>query len=296
VPTKCLERREKLSPPLLPRRKDRKIKIGGKTKIKKEAISKMLIKRQKRGFTLIELLVVIAIIAILAAILFPVFSRARENARKTACLSNLRQIGTALMMYCQDWDERFPPAWLCDPHYATGRGSFVAWFPALGPYVKNQQVFECPSTNGDKYSEIFMGYWWIPPDWRGTIRHSYGYNMYTGIDGNCVLVRGGRSLASIPNPADIVAVGECAHTFIHTQWGGGYPVPECGRFQVGYAQTCAAWCWQGGRDERYTRHMGGSVICFADGHAKWVHSDPNRGLPRGVILDPDLEYLERPSP
>ena len=68
----------------------------------------MLMRRQKRGFTLIELLVVIAIIAILAAILFPVFSRARESARKTACLSNMKQIGTALMMYCQDWDEAFP--------------------------------------------------------------------------------------------------------------------------------------------------------------------------------------------
>jgi prepilin-type N-terminal cleavage/methylation domain-containing protein len=68
----------------------------------------MFIKGQKKGFTLIELLVVIAIIAILAAILFPVFSRAREQARKTACLSNLKQIGQALMMYVQDWDEGYP--------------------------------------------------------------------------------------------------------------------------------------------------------------------------------------------
>jgi prepilin-type N-terminal cleavage/methylation domain-containing protein/prepilin-type processing-associated H-X9-DG protein len=257
----------------------------------------MLTKRQERGFTLIELLVVIAIIAILAAILFPVFSRARENARKTACLSNLRQIGTALMMYCQDWDERFPPCALWDPNYAS-TGSFVAWFPALGPYVKNQQVFECPSTNGSKYSETFGTWWWIPPEWRGTIRHSYGMNMYVGSNGPafwCSFSRGGRPLANIPNPAEIVAVGECAHLFIHNYWGC-IPAPECGRFQAGYAQTCSAWCWQGGRDERYTRHMGGTVICFADGHAKWVHSDPNRGLPRGVIIDPDLEYLERPSP
>jgi len=253
--------------------------------------------KEKRGFTLIELLVVIAIIAILAAILFPVFSRARENARKTACLSNLKQVGTALMMYVQDFDERYPPASLYNPNYAS-TGTFVAWLPALYPYVKNQKVFECPSTNGSQYPEVFMGYWWIPPEWRGTIKHSYAMNMYIGADGPafwCSLWRGGRSMAEIKEPANIIAVGECSHIFIHNYWGCT-PVPECGRFQVGYAQTCGAWCNPSLRDERNTRHMGGSVICFADGHAKWVQSDPNRGIPRGVIIDPDLEYLERPSP
>jgi prepilin-type N-terminal cleavage/methylation domain-containing protein len=73
----------------------------------------MLMWSKKRGFTLIELLVVIAIIAILAAILFPVFSRAREQARKTACLSNMKQMATATMMYVQDWDETFPITTVC---------------------------------------------------------------------------------------------------------------------------------------------------------------------------------------
>lgn len=95
----------------------------------------------RKGFTLIELLVVIAIIAILAAIIFPVFSRAKENARKSVCVSNLRQLGMALKMYAQDWDERFP----VDKY--TGNSDERLWrliLPLL-PYVKNRGIFYCPS-------------------------------------------------------------------------------------------------------------------------------------------------------
>jgi prepilin-type N-terminal cleavage/methylation domain-containing protein/prepilin-type processing-associated H-X9-DG protein len=93
----------------------------------------------RRGFTLIELLVVIAIIAILAAILFPVFAQAREKARQTACVSNLRQIGTAAQMYAQDYDERFPGTEL-----GEGDGEYH-WIEMLAPYTKNRDVFTCPS-------------------------------------------------------------------------------------------------------------------------------------------------------
>jgi len=89
-----------------------------------------------RGFTLIELLVVIAIIAILAAILFPVFAKARAKARQTACLSNIKQISLALMMYAQDYDEAYPVV-----NEATG----YDWWPTLQPYVKNAQMFRCPA-------------------------------------------------------------------------------------------------------------------------------------------------------
>ena len=92
----------------------------------------------RRGFTLIELLVVIAIIAILAAMLFPVFSRAREAARKTVCLSNLKQIGLASHMYAQDYDEFLP----CDYHICNPHLRLVT---QLMPYVKNWQIFYCPS-------------------------------------------------------------------------------------------------------------------------------------------------------
>lgn len=95
------------------------------------------------GFTLIELLVVIAIIAILAAILFPVFARAREKARTTACLSNLKQIGMAHLMYCQDYDERLSPQ-----TYGTCQSTTdpaFSWADMLYPYIKNAQAFDCPS-------------------------------------------------------------------------------------------------------------------------------------------------------
>lgn len=92
----------------------------------------------RRGFTLIELLVVIAIIAILAAILFPVFARAREQARKTCCLSNLKQIGLACHMYAQDYDELFPvDNWACNPH--------LRFVGQIMPYMKNHQILYCPS-------------------------------------------------------------------------------------------------------------------------------------------------------
>jgi len=104
----------------------------------------------RRGFTLIELLVVIAIIAILAAILFPVFARAREAARQTSCRSNLKQIGTALMMYRGDYDELMPPLASGDgtgpyqmPDNSTG--TYVLWHHVLNPYIKNFALFNCPS-------------------------------------------------------------------------------------------------------------------------------------------------------
>src|ERR1051326_2753196 len=103
-----------------------------------------------RGFTLIELLVVIAIIAILAAILFPVFAQAREKARQSACLSNCKQIGTAVQMYAQDYDETLPgagPDWPGNnkhPVFKAGYG-WAMWVILLDPYITNRNVWVCPS-------------------------------------------------------------------------------------------------------------------------------------------------------
>ena len=96
----------------------------------------MNLQNRAKGFTLIELLVVIAIIAILAAILFPVFARARENARRSSCQSNLKQIGLALAQYQQDYDERT---------LVVDETTDYGWFAPIQPYIKSTQVFRCPS-------------------------------------------------------------------------------------------------------------------------------------------------------
>ncbi len=106
----------------------------------------------RRGFTLIELLVVIAIIAILAAILFPVFARAREKARQSSCLSNLKQIGLASMMYAQDYDEKLSPY---DPPNGTQYLPYTLWTP----YIKNIQVWQCPSDSGGRLTSYGYNCW-----------------------------------------------------------------------------------------------------------------------------------------
>ena len=113
---------------------------------------------RRKGFTLIELLVVIAIIAILAAILFPVFARAREKARQTSCMSNLKQLGLALLAYTSDYDETF-----VFDEYAWGAGLYptgvmtnpLCWVARTSPYVKNTQIFRCPSGKGS----LPLSYW-----------------------------------------------------------------------------------------------------------------------------------------
>ena len=135
---------------------------------------------RRRGFTLIELLVVIAIIAILAAILFPVFARAREKARQTACLSNVKQIGLALMMYVQDYDETFPGR-AATNHYPPWDHPWSYWYKIIEPYVKNEQLFVCPSMRRDPTS--------------------YGYSLAPSLST-------GSTMAEVEQPATMVWVVE----------------------------------------------------------------------------------------
>jgi prepilin-type N-terminal cleavage/methylation domain-containing protein/prepilin-type processing-associated H-X9-DG protein len=107
-------------------------------------------RRGHKGFTLIELLVVIAIIAILAAILFPVFARARENARRASCQSNLKQIGLGLLQYAQDYDEQFASTYYFTTSSETwysNNTDMYKWMDAIYPYVKSEQIFDCPSAD-----------------------------------------------------------------------------------------------------------------------------------------------------
>ncbi len=135
-------------------------------------------KVRKAGFTLIELLVVIAIIAILAAILFPVFAQAREKARATSCLSNLKQIGLATQMYLQDYDGVYPTNVLPGPGYwldpIDDPTMQPNWWSELQPYVKNQAIFVCPSATVMTYvlpghaNTSYMANWWVIYDGTAT--------------------------------------------------------------------------------------------------------------------------------
>jgi len=158
---------------------------------------------KRKGFTLIELLVVIAIIAILAAILFPVFARAREKARQTSCLSNLKQLGLAAQMYCQDYDETFS---MC--LYLAGNGQAYSMYHVHMPYMKNTQIFQCPSEQNALTATEIAGLG-VPmaPGFTGT---SYNFNYALFEDGpNNVLTQASDAcvcLAQIGKPAETAAM------------------------------------------------------------------------------------------
>ena len=145
---------------------------------------------RRKAFTLIELLVVIAIIAILAAILFPVFARARENARRSSCSSNFKQIGLGLMQYTQDYDERFPLSAISQVRPSVD-GTPIGWADAIQPYVKSTQILQCPSEPN------------APPN--PNVPNVIGYTDYW-LNKNAG--NGDQPLASLLNPTLSILVGE----------------------------------------------------------------------------------------
>ncbi len=211
--------------------------------------------RRRRGFTLIELLVVIAIIAILAAILFPVFARARENARKAACQSNLKQLGAAAMMYFQDYDERLI-SWRVPvrPDYGCSENSFIWFHHAFQPYMKSWDACICPSTR----LVSGAGCTYIPPSVRsyGT---SYGYACEPmGCNEACRL----KTLSEIKQPAALFMIADSGDGACLRPFAGppGIPPAEIGQEGGG----CGTYYFE--------PHSGGVNVAFFDGHVKWVSS------------------------
>ena len=200
---------------------------------------------RKTGFTLIELLVVIAIIAILAAILFPVFARARENARRASCASNLRQLGLGFHQYLQDSDNRYPGAanyqkWHLGAHWVSGGGNAklsedpshatpYAWTGntanvsagSIFPYTKSVELYVCPSATDNKKKQL-------------------SYSM------NCAL--GFLNEAVVQNPSNIVTL-----------------IDEDKTLNDGFL-----WTDSSGTDELTQVHLGGGNVLFADGHVKFI--------------------------
>ncbi len=211
-------------------------------------------KNASKAFTLIELLVVIAIIAILAAILFPVFARARENARRSSCQSNLKQIGLGLLQYVQDYDEALPvqpsnaPRCYSLQDYDACRaasmqppgGTFdINWIAATQPYIKSWQLFKCPTNT--------------PPSLATRTAFGNSDNSYMA---NGVVM--GRSMAVIPNSAEIIWAQELANN-TNTPWLRPYLTPTA---TPAYAEWMNPTSYSG-------NHFDGGNLLFVDGHVKF---------------------------
>lgn len=245
--------------------------------------------RQNSAFTLIELLVVIAIIAILAAILFPVFGRARENARRSSCQSNLKQIGLGMLQYSQDYDESLVPTQFGPQNWHSNKDNNYKWMDAVFPYVKSEQIFDCPSglvnlnarPNGAVRKYIFNknlpDFCSTAPTYPGLCQSygSYGLSQAywaSGFGGPANAtgpsIDEGRtkSLASIEAPTTTIWVGDTGDAndssdlYRMTGFTNSTDLvitPGPPRFaSAGYA---------GGLHER---HLGTSVVLYMDGHVK----------------------------
>ena len=225
--------------------------------------------KKPQAFTLIELLVVIAIIAILAAILFPVFARARENARRTSCLSNMKQIGLGAIQYAQDYDEKWMiysggAASVNPPGYNLPGGVPATWDLTLQPYIKSTQLLTCPSDSGGAMQ--LPGF--------GRVRRSYAVPLYTlASDGANNPTSSGASLAQYGSSALTVLAGERRMCSSDTANLATYS--ECSMFQNNdeLTTTKGTALWQEYNIPPYGEfpHLGSTVLLYMDGHAKaWL--------------------------
>jgi len=208
----------------------------------------------RRAFTLIELLVVIAIIALLAAILFPVFARARENARKSSCASNLKQLTLAWQQYTQDYDERACPSVYFSPDFSqeTGWDFDMKWNPdftvnstnlgLIGPYTKNQQIQQCPSFTGKGYGRPQTGY-------------AYNTTYIGALDTSATPAKLPATLSQITHPSATVLFADGGYYDFDGKIAGAnfLRAPSDSFFPYGKA---------------HFRHNGSANVAYADGHVK----------------------------
>jgi prepilin-type N-terminal cleavage/methylation domain-containing protein/prepilin-type processing-associated H-X9-DG protein len=229
----------------------------------------------RKGFTLIELLVVIAIIAILAAILFPVFARAREKARQASCLSNVKQISLGILMYTQDYDEKLPGVYIGYP------GTIYYWHTNVDPYIKTGTVtnatakggiWTCPSYPGP-YKPTFLPEKW-PTTWASNaLSYGYSYQYLTlplGTSQNTS--SGGPNLADVEKPAETVMIGDSGPSL-----GSALTWWSATQYCITYGDV--DYMLLGNRRHVvYLRHNGRANVGFVDGHAKAVGKE--------VVTDP----------
>ncbi len=225
---------------------------------------------KQRAFTLIELLVVIAIIAILAAILFPVFAQAREKARQASCLSNLKQLGIAVAMYVQDYDELFGGG---STHLQGDPGNCIGhrwWLDMIEPYIKNRQLKNCPServraaffdpTIADvPGTQCGEGIYYSSYSWNVVLCYIDGTNGLSSLPGfQCFTsnwqywgIRRGTSLAAVARPAEVIAIMDTRDGWIET-----------------WADVLTDLARTPGQGVAY-RHNDGFNAVYVDGHARY---------------------------
>jgi len=221
--------------------------------------------RTRSAFTLIELLIVIAIIAILAAILFPVFGRARENARRSSCQSNLKQIGLVMLQYTQDYDETYP--------MRVSGGNDHGWVQIVYPYVKSDQIFQCPSESKAGVAGVALmnqNAYWGTGDGDNQTDYFYNKRMGSVWNGSANV---GINIATVPNVALTIMSGDHKpanqqNSILPEYYSGSENGEDCAGI-IGNG-TSSLPCGRAALDQTAARrHLEGANYLFADGHVKF---------------------------